>query len=356
MFTTTFQVPRQAGSARAALLRPPRAAPHTSLVRSETCDRTLRAPARPARRGRHTLPNGPRHCGQNHFPHPVGPARNRDEEAWRRLIHLYGPLVDRWCGHRGPAGGTRGDRRPAGGVPGGGREPGYFPPGPGRGHVPWLAPRDHPVQTPRPLPESPGPARGPGRDRRPPPHPGGRRPGTPSRTPRKIWAGCTAGQLELVRDEFEPQTWQAFWRAAVDGHFPRGHRRRFGVTPAAVRKAKSRVTSPAPPGGRRLTRAEDGPAGRSPPRRRRRMATKRHKKKHNNKIDQYFSSQSIVELPWFPRSAWGGTLLRTLCVPSGTSSLRMPPRMERPDVLRPRARAVGGRSGSFRSGACLRRG
>src|SRR5947209_2688202 len=27
--------------------------------------------------------------------------RDRDTQAWRRLLHLYGPLVVRWCGHRG---------------------------------------------------------------------------------------------------------------------------------------------------------------------------------------------------------------------------------------------------------------
>src|SRR5579883_3138996 len=27
--------------------------------------------------------------------------RDRDEEAWRRLHHLYAPLVSRWCGLKG---------------------------------------------------------------------------------------------------------------------------------------------------------------------------------------------------------------------------------------------------------------
>ena len=26
--------------------------------------------------------------------------RGQDQEAWQRLIHLYGPLVARWCSHR----------------------------------------------------------------------------------------------------------------------------------------------------------------------------------------------------------------------------------------------------------------
>jgi RNA polymerase sigma-70 factor (ECF subfamily) len=47
--------------------------------------------------------------------------------------------------------------------------------------------------------------------------------------------------LELVRLEFEDSTWQAFWRAAVDGHSPALIASEMGVTTAAVRKAKSRV-------------------------------------------------------------------------------------------------------------------
>jgi RNA polymerase sigma-70 factor (ECF subfamily) len=47
--------------------------------------------------------------------------------------------------------------------------------------------------------------------------------------------------LELVRGEFEERTWQAFWRATVEGHAPADIAADIGVTPAAVRKAKSRV-------------------------------------------------------------------------------------------------------------------
>lgn len=47
--------------------------------------------------------------------------------------------------------------------------------------------------------------------------------------------------LELVRAEFEDRTWQAFWRAAIDGHSPAIIATELGVSPAAVRMAKSRV-------------------------------------------------------------------------------------------------------------------
>jgi RNA polymerase sigma-70 factor (ECF subfamily) len=47
--------------------------------------------------------------------------------------------------------------------------------------------------------------------------------------------------LEQVRVYFEPQTWQAFWRSAVDGRKPAELADELGMTPAAIRQAKSRV-------------------------------------------------------------------------------------------------------------------
>lgn len=47
--------------------------------------------------------------------------------------------------------------------------------------------------------------------------------------------------LELVRGEFEDRTWLAFWRCAVDGRAPADVAQEMNLTPAAVRKAKSRV-------------------------------------------------------------------------------------------------------------------
>ena len=47
--------------------------------------------------------------------------------------------------------------------------------------------------------------------------------------------------LELVRAEFEDRTWQMFWLTVVDDRPPADVAAIFGVTPVAVRKAKSRV-------------------------------------------------------------------------------------------------------------------
>lgn len=47
--------------------------------------------------------------------------------------------------------------------------------------------------------------------------------------------------LELIRGQFEERTWQAFWRCVVEGRSPVDVGRDMEMTPAAVRKAKSRV-------------------------------------------------------------------------------------------------------------------
>ena len=47
--------------------------------------------------------------------------------------------------------------------------------------------------------------------------------------------------LELVRSEFEERTWRAFWRAAVEGDNTADIAAEMGITANAVRQAKSRV-------------------------------------------------------------------------------------------------------------------
>ena len=53
--------------------------------------------------------------------------------------------------------------------------------------------------------------------------------------------GLRRRALDLVRGEFEERTWQMFWRTFVDERSPVDVAADMGVTPAAVRKAKSRV-------------------------------------------------------------------------------------------------------------------
>lgn len=47
--------------------------------------------------------------------------------------------------------------------------------------------------------------------------------------------------MERVKGDFQPATWQAFWRTAVDGQTPRAVGAALGLSPGAVYVAKSRV-------------------------------------------------------------------------------------------------------------------
>ena len=46
---------------------------------------------------------------------------------------------------------------------------------------------------------------------------------------------------EQVRSEFEPETWQAFWRSAIDGIPTAVVAKELGVTPAAIRQNRARI-------------------------------------------------------------------------------------------------------------------
>lgn len=45
----------------------------------------------------------------------------------------------------------------------------------------------------------------------------------------------------LIRQDFQPNTWQAFWRIVVEGHSATDVAEQLGMAPAAVRQAKYRV-------------------------------------------------------------------------------------------------------------------
>jgi len=47
--------------------------------------------------------------------------------------------------------------------------------------------------------------------------------------------------LDAIRGEFEDRTWQAFWRTTVDNRVPKDVGAELGMSPGAVRVAKSRV-------------------------------------------------------------------------------------------------------------------
>lgn len=47
--------------------------------------------------------------------------------------------------------------------------------------------------------------------------------------------------LALVKDDFQSQTWTAFWRSAIEGHDTCWIAEELGLSPNCVRQAKSRV-------------------------------------------------------------------------------------------------------------------
>jgi RNA polymerase sigma-70 factor (ECF subfamily) len=53
--------------------------------------------------------------------------------------------------------------------------------------------------------------------------------------------GLRRRALELVRSEFEERTWRAFWMTVVESRAPADIAAEMGVTPTAIRMAKSRV-------------------------------------------------------------------------------------------------------------------
>jgi RNA polymerase sigma-70 factor (ECF subfamily) len=174
----------------------------------------------------------------------IAEIRNHDQEAWRRLVVLYTPLLRQWCHRWGVRGedsedvlqevfqavaiGLKNFRRE--------REGDSF-----RGWLRGIARnkvldlfRQHKFQSrggtdffrrsmqvpePRPIPDADG--------------------GDPDE--QFLLDDLYRNALELVRCEFEERTWQAFWRAAVEGQAPAVIAGDLGVTAATIRQSKSRV-------------------------------------------------------------------------------------------------------------------
>lgn len=172
----------------------------------------------------------------------VDRARNDDAEAWKRLVHIYGPLVEHWCRRSG--------------VPQGHiedviqdifvsvvRQLGQFryerPQDTFRG---WLRVitqrriadffRSHANQ---PQGEGGTTALRRSEDMASPFH--------DDRDAESEEAEISQRALELLRLEFEPRTWQAFWRTAIESASAVEVGAELGLSPAAVRMAKSRVLS-----------------------------------------------------------------------------------------------------------------
>jgi RNA polymerase sigma-70 factor (ECF subfamily) len=168
--------------------------------------------------------------------------RSSDQDAWRRLVRLYGPLVYRWCrrAHVAPQDaadiGQEVFRAVAAAV-------GRFQHGQdGSTFRGWLwtitrnKVRDH-------LRRQASAPRAFGGDST---HPDlAEAAADPATSASSSAAGrfntLLTGCLESIRGEFEARTWLAFWRVAVRSELPGDVAADLGMTANAVRKAKSRV-------------------------------------------------------------------------------------------------------------------
>ena len=169
--------------------------------------------------------------------------RLRDENAWRRFVDVYAPLVTYWCRRAGLHSEDAADvlqetfRAVARGIANFShdRERGTF-----RG---WLrtiatnklrdwarARRDRPRaaggdDAHRALAEAPDPL--------------SIEPGSDGDTTEQ--GIVFRGSLELIRAEFNDRTWHAFWRVTVDGEAPTDVAATLGLSLANVYQCKSRV-------------------------------------------------------------------------------------------------------------------
>jgi RNA polymerase sigma-70 factor, ECF subfamily len=167
----------------------------------------------------------------------------RDEEAWHRLIDLYAPLVYRWCRRWDLAEPDAADvfqdvfQAVATHIDGFRKEKA------GDTFRGWLFTitqnkvRDHF----RKRAHEPGGEGGTEAQMRFLSLPASAsRAGDESAEPQDD-AGLFSRALALVRGEFEARTWRAFWQTAVDERSPDDVALELGMSPGAVRVAKSRV-------------------------------------------------------------------------------------------------------------------
>jgi RNA polymerase sigma-70 factor (ECF subfamily) len=164
-------------------------------------------------------------------------------EAWRELVDLYGPLIESWCRQAGVPQASRADI---------GQEvllavhrgiAKFNPDHPRatfRGWL-WTITRNAVLQSRR-SPEAQGAGGSTALARLaefPEPWRSGDEEAPPSES--NDTAALIARALDQIRPEVEEQTWAAFWNTAVLGHSATEAAADLGMTPMAVRQAKSRV-------------------------------------------------------------------------------------------------------------------
>jgi RNA polymerase sigma-70 factor (ECF subfamily) len=167
--------------------------------------------------------------------------RAREQDAWSRMLHLYTPLVQAWCRHQGIEGADADDvaQEVFQAVATGLEQ--FHKERPGDTFRGWLRGiTRHKLmdffrrRSTQPQAQG-GTAAGEQLQQVPQPDVT-----LPEETPQQL-AELYQHAIELVQSEFEANTWRAFCRTAVDGQAPADVGSELGMSPAAVRMAKSRV-------------------------------------------------------------------------------------------------------------------
>lgn len=167
----------------------------------------------------------------------------RDPDAWRRLVRLYGPLVGHWIGRAGLQAADAEDVFQAVFQAVAGHLAGFRKDQPGDSFRGWLRTitRSKLADLHRQRAAEPRAVGGSDALRQLTQLPEAdlsRSDATTEPSESQVWRRRV---LELVRGEFEPRTWEAFWRVTVEGDSVTDVAAELGVTAGAVRMAKSRV-------------------------------------------------------------------------------------------------------------------
>lgn len=168
----------------------------------------------------------------------LGRVRLRDESSWTRLLALYGPLVEYWC-RRGGVEADIDDLVQEVFVAVSQDLERFEYRGP-RSFRAWLRGitrhklLDYYRKAQRQAPAEGGSTALLRLQEIPDPQPG-------SSDDADEVSGLYRRALELIRSEFEERTWQAFWLSAVEGRDTAAVAAELGISPVAVRIAKSRV-------------------------------------------------------------------------------------------------------------------
>ncbi len=163
-------------------------------------------------------------------------------EAWRRLVHLFGPLVYQWCRRQGLQAADATDvgqevfRAVAGGI---GRFRRDRPADTFRGWL-WTITRSKIADFRRRQQGQPQASGGSTAQLRLAELPAAEAAELPQSEPEPRGSLYRRG-LRLIQDEFTERTWKAFWRVAVDGCRPAEVANEMGLSVNSVYLAKSRV-------------------------------------------------------------------------------------------------------------------